>query len=164
MNKTSKMTLRILATSLVITAGFAASAATDGAGDGKSMKRERPSFSLLDVDGNGQLTREELAAHGKARFERFDANGDGLLSKEEMMQQGKRRAERRAEKIFKHADANGDGLLSFEEMNSGKRGDRMGKMFERMDADENGTISEAEFAEMGKHRRGKGWGKKHAEE
>lgn len=162
MNKNTKLTMRIMLTGLAITAGIAAQASTGSQGEGK-MKHERPAFSTLDTDGNGELSREEMTAHGKARFEARDTDGDGFLSKDEMMQAGKERAGKRAEKMLKRADANGDGKISFEEMTSGKRGERQAKMFERADTDGNGTISQAEFDEMPKHGHGKRWGKKHSE-
>lgn len=155
MTTISRMTARIALTGLVIATGFAANAATDGENKGGKMRHERPAFSTLDTDGNGQLTREELAAHERVRFDKIDADGDGQLSADELGQMGKKRAEKRAKKMMKRVDANGDGMISFEEMSEGKMGKRHAKMFDRIDADSNGSISEEEFAKMTKHRGGK---------
>ena len=156
MTTISRMTARIALTGLVIATGFAANAATDGESKEGKMRKERPSFSALDTDGNGQLTVEELSAQARVRFDKIDTNGDGQLSANELGQTGKKRAEKRAAKMIERADANGDGTISFEELSAGKRGERQAKMFERADADGNGSISEEEFAEIAKHHRGGG--------
>ena len=155
MTTISHMTARIALTGLVIATGFAAYAATDGEGKGGKMRHERPAFSALDTDGNGKLTREEMAAHERVRFDQMDANGDGQLSADELGKMGKKRAEKRAAKMMKRVDANDDGMISFEEMSSGKMGKRQTKMFDRIDADGNGSLSEEEFAKLGEHRGGK---------
>jgi Ca2+-binding EF-hand superfamily protein len=101
------------------------------------------------------LTREEMAAQERVRFDQMDANGDGQLSADELGKMGKKRAEKRAAKMMKRVDANDDGMISFEEMSSGKMGKRQTKMFDRIDADGNGSLSEEEFAKLGEHRGGK---------
>ena len=158
MTKTTRTSMRIALTGLIIASGFAAQA-SGGDGEEKSqgkMRHERPSFSALDTDSNGALSKDELAARGRARFDAGDVDGDGMLSKDEMLKDGRKRAERRAGKMIKRHDANGDGMISFEEMKSGKHEDRLAKMFERIDADGNGTLSEEEFAKLEKLGRGNG--------
>ncbi len=71
-------------------------------------------FQRLDVDGNGELSQEELANMQAARrdmmkelvFERLDTSGDGFLSLDEFAAQVAR---------LKELDVNGDGLVTEEE-------------------------------------------------
>lgn len=151
MTTISRMTLRIALTGMVIATGFAAQAASeDGQAKAGKMRHERPSFSMLDTDNNGEISRDELAAQARVRFDKSDANGDGMLSAEEMGKAGKKHAEKRAAKMIKRHDANGDGMVSFEEMSKGHEDGRRAKMFDRIDADGNGSLSEEEFAKLGK--------------
>lgn len=105
-------------------------------------------FSELDLNGDGQVTAEEMQALGEKRFNEADTNGDGFLSKDEMKAQMLKRMEAKAEKygtkVMERKDANGDGQLSLEEMRPNEK--RQGKMFGRFDSDGDGVISEAEFA------------------
>lgn len=105
----------------------------------------RPAFAELDADGDGALTRAELAAHHAARFARADADGDGKLSLEEMQVAARARADARAAAMLERLDTDGDGMLSAEEMPKPRHGDRAEKIFDRIDADDSGTISQQEF-------------------
>ena len=111
---------------------------------------ERFDFEAIDLDGNGLITPEELAAQAEARFGRADANGDGLLSMEELAAaMAARREAARDERMarrFEAMDADGDGFLSAEEL--APPADRMARMFERADADGDGAISAEEAEEM----------------
>ncbi len=104
---------------------------------------DRPGFEALDSNGDGQLTKAEMDAHRAARFSRIDTDGDGLLSQAELEASGAERAERRARRIISHLDKDGDGKLSETEMRAGGRGD--GRLFERADTNNDGTVSKAEF-------------------
>lgn len=124
-------------------------------------------FSELDLNGDGQITRDEMQARGEQRFKDADTNGDGFLSMDEMKAQMIKEMEARADKygarMMERKDANGDGQLSLEEMRPTEK--RQDKMFSRFDSDGDGVISEAEFnaakEKMAEHR-GKGkWGKRH---
>lgn len=139
MTKTLTLVLATCAGMVLVTPAFAN---TDGAGKGPH------DFSTLDADGNGQITQEEMTAHGAARFTRIDTDGDGFLSAAELEAAGSERAKKRSARMLKHLDADGDGQLSQAEME--KRG-RGGKMFSRIDADGSGGISEEEFATAQKH-------------
>lgn len=105
-------------------------------------------FAAMDKDGDGFVTREEMAAaraEMRSRFEarrgdpaeRFaamDADGDGKVTLDEMKQAAeKRMAERgkegglserhakRTASFFEKADANSDGALTLEEMQAVKK-------------------------------------------
>jgi len=125
---------------------------TMATGDATKMRHgARHSFTELDANGDGQITKDELTAHRIERFKQADADGDGSLSREELSAKASNRAERRISHMIERHDANGDGVLSMDEMSSRHKGG----MFERIDSDGNGTVSEAEF-EAGKslHRKG----------
>lgn len=143
----------VLAASSIVATG----ALAKGPGHGPQV-----TFQELDADNNGEITKEEMQAHRKARFAKADADGDGKLSLEEMQAQAQERAKARAGKMMERHDANNDGFLSEDEMPKPRKA---GKFFDRMDADDNGSISEEEFAEakarMQKHGKwGKGKGSK----
>lgn len=107
--------------------------------------RPHHSFEELDANSDGKLTQAEMELHMQARFEGADANGDGLLSKDELLERLKARKADRAEKYIGHMlerhDANGDGALSMDEMKSRHHG----KMFARMDKDDDGAVTKEEF-------------------
>lgn len=112
---------------------------------------QRASFEQLDSDGSGEITLAEMQAAGLARFAAADANGDGLLTKEELIVRVGTRGERRIDQMLERRDANNDGMLSTAELRPNT--DRTEARFARLDTDESGGISKAEF-EAQKARRG----------
>ena len=137
----------VLITSLglaILAGGAVASSEKAGGRD----HRPHHSFEELDANGDGKLMQEELAAHMQARFEGADANNDGVLSKEELLARINERRAERAGKYVDHMlerhDTNGDGALSMEEM----RPRDEGRMFARMDADQDGSVTKEEFEAM----------------
>lgn len=150
-------------------------------------------FSDLDLNGDGQLTKEELQNQGKARFAKLDADGDGQLSAAELEAAAAERQKDRVSTMIERLDTDKNGTLSEEELQAardmggkrmkrdrdgdhgrkhggkrwgnGKRGDdrreaRMERMFDRVDANEDGVISQEEFdaakAQMMKRSGGRG--------
>lgn len=129
-------------------------------------------FDDLDADGDGVLSAEELAARGRQKAERLaermlarlDEDDSGDVSQEEFLA--------RAERGFSRLDISEDGELTGRELQGprrghaprhgwkgGRGGDRHhgerfgaggpgGRMFARLDADEDGRVSEEEFAAM----------------
>ena len=92
------------------------------------------------------LVATALPASAQMGLARADANNDGAVSREEAMQA--------RQKMFARLDRNSDGQISAEEMERArKRIEAMARMMDsaivlrtqRMDADGNGALSQAEF-------------------
>lgn len=145
--------LRISILSLAVAAGMISAPAAQARDGG-----QRPSFTELDANSDGQITLAELQARGAGRFAQADADGNGEISRAEMIAQSKGRAEARVDRMIARLDTDGNGALSQAELQSGRRGggDRAERMFDRIDADNSGGISQAEFdavkGKMGKKR------------
>lgn len=126
--------------------------------------RKGPKFSIEEMDKNGDqmISKDEIAAHAKARFDQVDTNDDGKLSADEMAAHDEKemtkRMKKRQAKMLKRMDAYDDGMLSFDEMQA-KQQKRMNKMFSRLDANEDGMLSAEELEKM--NRKGKRHGEKH---
>ncbi|MEX0279574.1 MAG: EF-hand domain-containing protein [Arenibacterium sp.] len=106
-------------------------------------------FDVLDRDGNGEVTLEELRGARDARFQASDVNGDGVLSRDEIMSGVTKRQMARIDKMIERFDKDGDGSLSLDELPERRRGgDRAERMFEHADLDGNGTLSRAELEEV----------------
>ncbi len=142
--------------------------AQDGSADPSKTRPDRAAMMLerFDTNGDGTITREEVAAVQLAHFAEADTDGDGQLSAEELAAAHEaRRMERRQaglERMINRLDENGDGVLSVEEAAAaGPRRD----MFDRLDADEDGTITTAELenARGGPRGMGRGHGEGHGE-
>ena len=126
-------------------------------------------FAQLDTNKDGRVTKQEAdafmtskraehqaehAEHAKQRFAEQDANKDGKLSKQELA--------RMPGDWFERLDLDGDGFVSQDEMKEahetmkerfGKRGEGHGqKRFEKLDADNNGSVDQAEIAAHAKQR------------
>ncbi|MCI2398608.1 EF-hand domain-containing protein [Aliiroseovarius subalbicans] len=150
MKRTTKTALiALLAGSAVLATSLSASAF--GGGDRGMRGHGGPmggagvmqlEFADVDIDGNGQITVEDLIAHGQARFDAADTNSDGALDADEMAAQAKARMEDRQGR----AEARGDGKGDRKGDRQGAKAEkRMGWMIEniieRRDADKSGTLS-----------------------
>lgn len=113
-----------------------------------------------DANGDGVLTRQEFDAGRDAMFARKDADNDGALSQDEMRAHREGRGGHHGGRQHGHhgghgerlaaADANADGAITREEFMA-----RPSQMFDRLDADHNGVISQAERDAMrAQHREG----------
>lgn len=77
---------------------------------GGAMAQARPQLGAgqalrdLDLDGNGKITKDEVAAAADQLFARADSNGDGVISKEEFRAVQQQR--------FAAADTDGDDVIT----------------------------------------------------
>ncbi len=88
-------------------------------------------FARMDANDDGVLNEADREAHRNERFDRLDTDGDGSLSREEF--------------FAKHGRMHGDDGKDGKNHRMGKRGDRHGKMMEKADSDNDGSVSSAEF-------------------
>jgi len=142
----------IVGVAVSVTAMSVAADGGTGKRDGKGHGGHKMSFSALDIDGNGEITQEEMMQTAGSKFDSVDTDGDGALSRAEMEAQAQAKAAERIDRMMQRFDENEDGKLARDEMPKGG----MERMFERADADNSGGVSKEEFAEMRKHgKRGK---------
>lgn len=147
----------VVATSVVAVGAYAQSEAkAQGHGAGPGMHGKKMSFEVLDTDGNGEITLEELQSRSKDRFIEIDTNQDGMLSAEELEAHAQKQTSERVAMMIERHDTDGDSLLTIEEMPGAGRGEAM---FARIDPNGDGIITQEEF-EQAKSQR-KGHGKKH---
>lgn len=131
MTKISHITL-----ATVIAVSFTATAM---AGDGKYKKHKNKMRSdhmieKMDTDKDGAVSTDEFKAHRAEIFSAADSNGDGSLSGDEFAAMAKAMQEKR-EEAMKMA-----------------REKKRQNHFNKMDADGDGKISQAEFDAGGEHR------------
>jgi Ca2+-binding EF-hand superfamily protein len=141
--------------------------ALDADKDGRISRAEaRPDarlgehFATLDANHDGYLDRSDRLARKAAKRAEFfagaDANRDGRLTRDEfVVEQGARSAERRAH-MAEQAKAAGKQDRMRPAPTEAERIERAGKAFERMDADNNGTVSKAEFDAFKPMHKGRG--------
>ncbi|MEZ5960036.1 MAG: hypothetical protein R3C30_06360 [Hyphomonadaceae bacterium] len=106
-----------------------------------------------DANNDGNITRDEFLARPIAMFERLDANHNGVIEASERPQRPERNAqngERRQRADRPNPDANGDGSFSREEFAAMGAG-----MFERLDANNDGRVTQEEAQAARGHRRGR---------
>lgn len=89
-----------------------------------------PDFATLDTNSDGALSLEELQAAGSARFASSDTDGDGLLSEAELLAAASESAAERVARMLERLDTNEDGGLSQAEIEVVKS--RGGNISERM--------------------------------
>lgn len=120
-----------------------------------------PKLEKVDLNQDGNISKDEVNAHRAERFTSADTNGDNLVTAEEFeafaeAERARKQEERRTRRFAK-LDADGDGFITAEE-HSAAADKRMDRMFDRIDTDGDGVITEAEReaakAKM-KDRRGK---------
>ncbi len=125
-----------------------------------------PAMEELDLNQDGNISKDEISQHRADKFISADTNGDNLVSAEEFaafseMERERKRIERQNRR-FEKLDANGDGVVTAEE-HASVADARMDKMFARIDTDGDGLITEAEreaAKEKMRERRGKrGYGR-----
>lgn len=107
-----------------------------------------------DANNDGNITREEFLARPTEMFNRLDANHDGVISTAERPQRPERQAgadgQRRERPDRPNPDTNGDGSFSQAEFTAMGAG-----MFERLDANNDGRVTQEEAQAARGHRRGR---------
>src|SRR5574338_1241161 len=127
---------------LLIAAGLFLAAGTGAA----LAQGHGPGGMLMAADANhdGNISRAEFDAARAARFAQMDANHDGSLQASERPQWGGGAQPTGATPAgAQRGDTNGDGVISRAEYDA-----QAGRMFDRLDADHNGTITQAEITAM----------------
>ena len=105
-------------------------------------------FKAMDTNSDGKVTREEHAAGARAMFEKMDANHDGKVTAAEMDAAHRTIAggdagknELSAAEKIKAVDQDSDGVLTAAEHAQASRA-----MFDKMDANHDGTLTVEEMA------------------
>lgn len=126
MNKSNFLWAGLLSGGLLLS-GAALALSPDGQGHADRM-------AAIDIDGDGNITAEERAAHRATMFDQMDADGDGYLSEQEVEAF---RAAKRAEHQQKRAE--------MMEKRQEHRREMMEQRKAAMDSDGDGAISRDEF-------------------
>jgi hypothetical protein len=103
-----------------------------------------------DANGDGAISAQEFEDAAKARFQRMDPNQDGVIDAGELAAMQKRMEERRGERpdagkglgaggMWNAMDVDGDGKVTQAEALAASKA-----RFAKLDADKNGVLSEAE--------------------
>jgi len=137
----------------------------DANADGKVTRQEFESgsvskFGKMDANQDGTVNSDEFNAYmkekhkemGKNKRAAMDTNADGFISKDEFVKAKQEKALRR----FDRMDKDGDDQLSEEELNShhgrhkkgphGKKHHKANHIFKRMDANNDGIVTQQENA------------------
>jgi hypothetical protein len=118
-------------------------------------------FETLDADKDGKVTKAEITVALTAQVTAADANSDGKLSVDEIaaLQTARvtERANDRATRMVAELDVDGDGMLTVSELTVRPMPDRM---FDRLDADGDDAISQAEVDAMRAEMQGRMQGKR----
>lgn len=110
-----------------------------------------PAFEDLDINNDGKVSKEEISKQREIALRSIDLNGDEKLSAEELMQQHVNRAEISVRRMIKKLDSSGDGSLSFVELKKSQRVEKLSRMFDRLDKDDDGYISKDEVQRVKKY-------------
>jgi len=145
---------------LVIASLLALAPLASFAGDQAAHGGGRADILKWDTNGDGVVTKDEAQAAGAAqsakRFDQLDLNKDGQLTKEEMSQVREARRAAMHEKFeadFKAADKNADGGLSKDEATASMP--RIAKRFDQLDANKDGVVTQEELQAHHQQMRGK---------
>jgi Ca2+-binding EF-hand superfamily protein len=113
-------------------------------GKGGEERAERM-LKRLDANNDGKVSQDEMLQRASETFQRFDTDKNGEVTKAEV--DARHEAFRDARKAFREVKAtDGEAREAARKTLSEARFDRMGgRMFERADADKNGTLTKVEM-------------------
>lgn len=126
-------------TSSFLLAALLAAAGPLGAAE-PSTTRPPTVFAMLDADGDGRLTAQELRAAREQQVARFDGDGDGRLSAAEYQAWWLDAAQQRLGRQFRADDGDGDGAITVEELV-----ERSEALLRRRDRDRDGSLTAEEW-------------------
>ncbi|WP_138933452.1 EF-hand domain-containing protein [Roseovarius arcticus] len=106
---------------------------TGGMGNmGKGMM-DGAMMQMLDADGDGNVTPQEMREQMQAKLTEYDSDGDGTLSISEFETLHSAMIREKMVDKFQHLDADGDGVITSDEMTApAKKMERMQKMHSGM--------------------------------
>ena len=113
-------------------------------------------FPQVDLNGDNQISKAELTAHtktqAKIQFDSADTNGDGALSLDELIAQRSAKGYPKIQKMIDKVDTNSNGLIEFAEFQAKleRFGDLRGKIFYKLDANNDNQLNVEEFASIKK--------------
>ena len=139
--------------------GLATSALAQGGPQGSGPGGDRPAFghhggsggpsrfsarqlAILDTNGDGVVSQEEIAAEHGRLLGAADIDGDGQLSADEFRRRGTFFIRLGTTTFFDLIDVNGDQQISQDELNQ-----PMGRWFVRKDTNKDGNIDAEEFSQ-----------------
>lgn len=105
-------------------------------------------FDRIDANSDNQVSLDEFQPFAKKRFKHFDTDGDGVVSAAEIDAHLMKRMEKRRQRLLKRFDDDGDGAVTSAEFDK-----QVMTMFNRVDGDDNATVSRDEAAKMRQHMR-----------
>ena len=120
-----------------LAAGVAGAFLLSAAGVAAAANGPGERFEMMDANGDGIITADELEARQNKLLAEADANGDGGLSHDEL--RAHRKAKREERRAKNNPDTNGDGVVDRVEFQ-----EAADKRFDRMDKNGDGVLSEDE--------------------
>ncbi|MEO1018997.1 MAG: EF-hand domain-containing protein [Pseudomonadota bacterium] len=125
---------------------FAADAHKHGDRGGHGPRAGWVFLETFDLDGNGEITQEEINTYRSNQITEFDTDGDGQLTLEEYEALWLDAMRERMVDRFQGHDDDGDGIVTLEEFS-----EPYSSMVERRDRNDDGVLS---ADDMRRHGRG----------
>ncbi len=148
-----------LIVTLMVAGALAVPAMASAQGGGHGFgQRSGNWFAMMDTNGDGVVSSEEIARFTEKRFASADANKDGNVTADEFKAARMKRRDERMERRFSKLDRDGDKTVTQEEYAAGAAARavlRASRRFKRMVANGDGVVSLAETKAARQHRRGR---------